>query len=140
MNFSSFQLLSQTVLELDARTANYCETADAESKREKERTEELLQELKTLEDQLGPGGSTSLLALEEENCRLHNQLKAAKQDKKVTISVSKENFCDAGFQSRKMSKKQMATVNLCHNVLGQTVLPFCSFSFYLQGTSLSSCL
>ncbi|NXN14669.1 CENPE protein, partial [Indicator maculatus] len=74
--------LYQLSSELDARTANYCKNADVESKQRKERTEELLQELKTLKDQLAPGGSASI-ALEEENCKLHNQLKAAEQDKKA---------------------------------------------------------
>ncbi|XP_067992949.1 centromere-associated protein E isoform X2 [Melanerpes formicivorus] len=74
--------LYQLSLELDARIANYCKNANVESKRRKEVTEKLLQELKTLKDQLAHDGSASL-ALEEENCRLHNKLKAAEQDKKA---------------------------------------------------------
>lgn len=57
----------------------------------KEKSEELLLELNTLKEQLGPGGSASL-ALQEENYRLHNKLKAAEQDIKVPVFVSKENF------------------------------------------------
>uniref|UniRef100_A0A8C8E6R5 Centromere protein E n=1 Tax=Otus sunia TaxID=257818 RepID=A0A8C8E6R5_9STRI len=76
---------------LDAKTTNYCKNADAESKQRKEKSEELLQELSTLKEQLAPGGSASL-ALEEENYRLHNKLKAAEQDIKVPIFVSKEDF------------------------------------------------
>ncbi|XP_071893051.1 centromere-associated protein E isoform X4 [Anas platyrhynchos] len=68
--------------ELNDRTSNYCKNADAEYKRTKEKTEELLQELNTLKEQLAPGGSAHLL-LEEENNRLHNCLKAAEQDKKA---------------------------------------------------------
>ncbi|XP_054238811.1 centromere-associated protein E [Indicator indicator] len=76
------KMLYQLSSELDARTANYCKNADVESKQRKERTEELLQELKAVKDQLAPGGSASL-ALEEENCKLHNKLQAAEQDKKA---------------------------------------------------------
>ncbi|XP_071893059.1 centromere-associated protein E isoform X3 [Anas platyrhynchos] len=68
--------------ELNDRTSNYCKNADAEYKQTKEKTEELLQELNTLKEQLAPGGSAHLL-LEEENNRLHNRLKAAEQDKKA---------------------------------------------------------
>ncbi|XP_032042690.1 centromere-associated protein E-like [Aythya fuligula] len=68
--------------ELNDRTSNYCKNADAEYKRTKEKTEELLQELNALKEQLAPGGSAHLL-LEEENNRLHNRLKAAEQDKKA---------------------------------------------------------
>jgi len=63
-------------------------------KQKKEKSEELLQELNTLKEQLAPGGSASL-ALEEENYKLHNKLKGAEQDIKVPIFVSKENFFDA---------------------------------------------
>lgn len=86
-----FQILLQLSSELDARTANYCKNADVELKQRKGKSEELLQELNTLKEQLVPGGSASL-ALEEENYRLHNKLKAAEQDIKVSILVSKENF------------------------------------------------
>ncbi|XP_054018723.1 centromere-associated protein E [Dryobates pubescens] len=74
--------LYQLSLELDASIANYRENANVESKQRKEITEKLLQELKILKDQLAPDGSASL-ASEEENCRLHNKLKAAEQDKKA---------------------------------------------------------
>lgn len=79
-----FQTFSPLNSELNDRTSNYCKNADAEYKRTKEKTEELLQELNTLKEQLAPGGSAHLL-LEEENNRLHNHLKAAEQDKKVQI-------------------------------------------------------
>ena len=97
-----FQILLQLSSELDARTANYCENADVESKQRKEKSEELLQELNTLKEQLAPSGSASL-ALEEENYRLHNKLKAAEQDIKVPVFVSKENFFDACFLSESTS-------------------------------------
>ncbi|XP_035181738.1 centromere-associated protein E [Oxyura jamaicensis] len=74
--------LLQLTSELNDRTSNYCKNADVEWKQRKEKTEELLQELNTLKDQLAPGGSAHLL-LEEENYRLHNHLKAAEQDKKA---------------------------------------------------------
>ncbi|XP_010138466.1 PREDICTED: centromere-associated protein E-like, partial [Buceros rhinoceros silvestris] len=76
------KMLLQLSSELDARTANYCKNADIESKQRKEKSKEWLQELNTLKEQLAPGGSASL-ALEEENYRLHNKLKAAEQDTKA---------------------------------------------------------
>ncbi|XP_055652281.1 centromere-associated protein E isoform X1 [Falco peregrinus] len=76
------KILLQLSSELDARTSNYCKNADVESKQRKERSEELLQKLNTLKEQLAPGGSASL-ALQEENYTLHNKLKAAEQDKKA---------------------------------------------------------
>ncbi|XP_050751995.1 centromere-associated protein E [Gymnogyps californianus] len=83
------KILLQLSSELDARTANYCENADVESKQRKEKSEELLQELNTLKEQLAPGGSASL-ALEEENYRLHNKLKAAEQDiKAMEVKIQK---------------------------------------------------
>ncbi|KAL9851240.1 LOW QUALITY PROTEIN: centromere-associated protein E [Geothlypis trichas] len=68
--------------ELDARTADYSKNAEVELQQRKEKNEELLQDLNTLKEKLAPGGSASL-ALEEENYRLHNKLKAAEQDKKA---------------------------------------------------------
>ncbi|NXD81999.1 CENPE protein, partial [Halcyon senegalensis] len=76
------KILLQLSSELDARTANYCKDADVELKQRKEKSKELLQELNTLKEKLAPGGSASL-ALEEENYRLHNKLKAAEQDIKA---------------------------------------------------------
>ncbi|XP_010128196.1 PREDICTED: centromere-associated protein E, partial [Chlamydotis macqueenii] len=76
------KVLLQLSSELDARIANYCKNADVESKQRKEKSEELLQELNALKEQLAPGGSASL-ALQEENYRLHNKLKAAEQDTKA---------------------------------------------------------
>ncbi|XP_009472953.1 PREDICTED: LOW QUALITY PROTEIN: centromere-associated protein E [Nipponia nippon] len=81
--------LLQLSSELDTRTANYCKNADVESKQRKEKSEELLQELNTLREQLAPGGSASL-ALEEENYRLHNKLKTAEQDiKAMEVKIQK---------------------------------------------------
>ncbi|XP_065693755.2 centromere-associated protein E isoform X2 [Patagioenas fasciata] len=83
------KILLQLSSELDARTANYCKNADIELKQIKEKSEELLLELKTLQEQLGPGGSASL-ALQEENYRLHNKLKAAEQDiKAMEVKIRK---------------------------------------------------
>ncbi|KAM9295927.1 centromere-associated protein E [Morus bassanus] len=83
------KILLQLSSELDARTANYCKNADVESKQRKERSKELLQELNTLKEQLAPGGSASL-ALEEENYRLRNKLKAAEQDiKAMEVKIQK---------------------------------------------------
>ncbi|XP_018782349.3 centromere-associated protein E isoform X15 [Serinus canaria] len=76
------KILLELCSELDARTADYSKNADAELKQRKEKNEELLQDLNTLKEKLAPGGSASL-ALEEENYRLHNKLKAAEQDKKA---------------------------------------------------------
>ncbi|NWR61489.1 CENPE protein, partial [Bucorvus abyssinicus] len=76
------KILLQLSSELDTRTANYCKNADVESKQRKKKSEEWLQELNTLKEQLALGGSASL-ALEEENLRLHNKLKAAEQDTKA---------------------------------------------------------
>ncbi|NXC68403.1 CENPE protein, partial [Anhinga anhinga] len=76
------KILLQLSSELDARTANYCKNADAELKQRKEKSEELLQDLNTLKEQLAPGSSASLM-LEEENYRLLNKLKVAEQDIKV---------------------------------------------------------
>ncbi|XP_069639599.1 centromere-associated protein E [Haliaeetus albicilla] len=83
------KILLQLSSELDARTASYCKNADVELKQRKEKSEELLQELNTLKEQLVPGGSASL-ALEEENYRLHNKLKAAEQDiKAMELKIQK---------------------------------------------------
>ncbi|CAN8208954.1 unnamed protein product [Coccothraustes coccothraustes] len=76
------KILLERSSELDARTADYSKNANAELKQRKEKNEELLQDLNTLKEKLAPGGSASL-ALEEENYRLHNKLKAAEQDKKA---------------------------------------------------------
>ncbi|XP_016153400.1 PREDICTED: centromere-associated protein E [Ficedula albicollis] len=76
------KILLELSSELDARTANYSKNADVELKQRKEKNQELLQDLNTLKEKLAPGGSASL-ALEEENYRLHNKLKAAEQDKKA---------------------------------------------------------
>ncbi|XP_075356777.1 centromere-associated protein E isoform X4 [Mycteria americana] len=83
------KILLQLSSELDARTANYCKNADVELKQRKEKSEQLLQELNTLKEQLAPGGSASL-ALEEENYRLHDKLKAAEQDiKAMEVKIQK---------------------------------------------------
>ncbi|NXJ98678.1 CENPE protein, partial [Corythaixoides concolor] len=89
------KILLQLSSELDARTANYCKNADVELKQRTEKSEELLQELNALKEQLAPGGSASL-ALEEENYRLHNKLKAAEQDiKAMEVKIQKlENVID----------------------------------------------
>ncbi|XP_041280475.1 centromere-associated protein E [Onychostruthus taczanowskii] len=76
------KILLELTSELDARTAGYSKNADVELKQRKEKNEELLQDLNTLKEKLAPDGSASL-ALEEENYRLHNKLKAAEQDKKA---------------------------------------------------------
>ncbi|XP_053797476.1 centromere-associated protein E [Vidua chalybeata] len=76
------KILLELSSELDARTANYSKNADAELKQRKEKNEELLQDLNTLKEKLAPVGFASL-ALEEENYKLHNKLKAAEQDKKA---------------------------------------------------------
>nr|XP_026647756.1 centromere-associated protein E [Zonotrichia albicollis] len=76
------KMLLELSSELDARTADYSKNADVELKQRKEKNEKLLQDLNTLKEKLAPGGSASL-ALEEENYRLHNKLKAAEQDKKA---------------------------------------------------------
>ncbi|NXB76173.1 CENPE protein, partial [Donacobius atricapilla] len=76
------KILLELSSELDARTADYSKNADVELKQRKEKNEELLKDLNTLKEKLAPGGSASL-ALEEENYRLHNKLKAAEQDKKA---------------------------------------------------------
>ncbi|XP_061228050.1 centromere-associated protein E [Neopsephotus bourkii] len=76
------KILLQLSSGLDARTASYCQNAGVESKQRKEKSEELLQELNTLKEQLVPGGSANR-ALEEENSRLHNKLQAAEQDVKA---------------------------------------------------------
>ncbi|NXV02842.1 CENPE protein, partial [Cettia cetti] len=76
------KILLELSSELDARTADFSKNADVELKERKEKNEELLQDLNTLKEKLAPGGSASL-ALEEENYRLHNKLKAAEQDKKA---------------------------------------------------------
>ncbi|NXJ81092.1 CENPE protein, partial [Trogon melanurus] len=89
------KVLVQLSSELDARTANCCKNANVEGKQRKEKSEELLQELNTLKEQLAPGGSASL-ALEVENYRLHNKLKAAEQDvKAMEVKIQKlENAID----------------------------------------------
>ncbi|XP_026703732.1 centromere-associated protein E [Athene cunicularia] len=103
------KILLQLSSELDAKTTTYCKNADAESKQRKEKSEELLQELSTLKEQLAPGGSASL-ALEEENYRLHNKLKAAEQDlKAMEIKIQKlENVID---ESKKNVREKDDRIN-----------------------------
>ncbi|XP_043369163.1 centromere-associated protein E isoform X3 [Dermochelys coriacea] len=74
--------LLQTSLEMDTRTANYCKDSEIELKQRKGKTEALLEQLKTIKEQLAPCGVANL-ALEEENYRLCNQLKATEQDIKI---------------------------------------------------------
>ncbi|NXK19350.1 CENPE protein, partial [Arenaria interpres] len=83
------KILLQLSSELDARTASYCKNADGESEQRKEKSEELLQELNSLKEQLAPGGSASL-ALEEEHYRLRSKLKAAEEDvKAMEVKIQK---------------------------------------------------
>ncbi|NXP05824.1 CENPE protein, partial [Thinocorus orbignyianus] len=83
------KILLQLSSELDARTTNYRKNADVESKERKEKSEELLQELSSLKEQLAPGGSASP-ALEEEAYRLRTKLKAAEQDvKAMEVKIQK---------------------------------------------------
>ncbi|XP_067424353.1 centromere-associated protein E [Emydura macquarii macquarii] len=74
--------LLQISSELDTRTANYCKDSEIELKQKKGKTEELLEQFMTIKQQLAPCGVANL-ALEEENYRLHNQLKATDQDIKI---------------------------------------------------------
>lgn len=84
----------------------YCKNADIEWKQRKEKSEELLQDLETLKEQLAPGRSAHLL-IEEENSKLHTELKAAKQD----IKVQKLTHClFSRWEYHKL--KSLVTVNL----------------------------
>lgn len=77
-------------------------------KQRKEKSEQLLQDLNTLKQQLAPGGSAHLL-LEEENYKLHTELKAAKQDIKV------QKFTQCLFSRWECHKlKSLVAVNFCH--------------------------
>ncbi|XP_074848090.1 centromere-associated protein E [Carettochelys insculpta] len=76
------KMLLQTSSEMDTITANYCKDSEIELKQRKRKTEELFKQLKTIKEQLAPSGVANL-ALEEENYRLFNQLKAAEQDIKI---------------------------------------------------------
>ncbi|XP_034628454.1 centromere-associated protein E [Trachemys scripta elegans] len=90
--------LLQTSSEMDTRTANYCKDSEIELKQRKGKTEELLEQLKTIKEQLAPCGVANL-ALEEENYRLCNQLKATEQDIKImktTIQKLKNAVNEAG--------------------------------------------
>ncbi|XP_019381632.1 PREDICTED: centromere-associated protein E isoform X4 [Gavialis gangeticus] len=72
----------QALLDIDRETANYCQNFETELKQRKEKTEDMLQELKTTKEELTPC-STANLALEEENYRLCNKLKTTEQDVKI---------------------------------------------------------
>ncbi|XP_059578334.1 centromere-associated protein E isoform X3 [Alligator mississippiensis] len=72
----------QALLDIDRETANYCQNFETELNQRKEKTEDMLQELKTTKEQLTPC-STANHALEEENYRLCNKLKTTKQDVKI---------------------------------------------------------
>ncbi|XP_019408168.1 PREDICTED: centromere-associated protein E-like [Crocodylus porosus] len=72
----------QALLDIDKETADYCQNFETELKQRKEKTEDLLQELKTTKEQLA-SCSTANLALEEENYRLCNKLKTTEQDVKI---------------------------------------------------------
>ncbi|KAJ6668847.1 hypothetical protein lerEdw1_012333 [Lerista edwardsae] len=64
--------------DLETKNENYCRETEAALKSCRERTKELLQELNTLKEQETPCGIANL-ALEEENYKLDNKLKAAEQ-------------------------------------------------------------
>ncbi|XP_005518025.2 PREDICTED: centromere-associated protein E [Pseudopodoces humilis] len=100
------KILLELSSELDDRTANYSKNADVELKQRKEKNEELLQDLNTLKEKLASGGSASL-ALQEENYRLHNKLKAAEQDKKaMEVKIQKlENVINEVGESVKEKDK-----------------------------------
>ncbi|XP_043401197.1 centromere-associated protein E isoform X5 [Chelonia mydas] len=99
--------LLQTSLEMDTRTANYCKDSEIELKQRKGKTEELLEQLKTVKEQLAPCGVANL-ALEEENYRLGNQLKATEQDIKImktTIQKLEDAVNEAGKNVKEKEEK-----------------------------------
>ncbi|XP_030305811.1 centromere-associated protein E [Calypte anna] len=104
------KILFQLSTELEARTASYCQNADAESKQRKEESEMLLQELNSLKEHLAPGGSASL-ALQEENYRLHNKLKAAEQDRKA-MEVKIQQLENVIYEKGKNIKEKDERINI----------------------------
>ncbi|XP_021252505.1 centromere-associated protein E isoform X2 [Numida meleagris] len=101
------KMLFQLSSELDDRTLKYCKNADVEWKQRKEKSEELLQDLKTLKEQMAPDGSAHLL-LEEENYKLHTELKSAKQDRKaleVKIQKLENSVNEAGKNLREKDER-----------------------------------
>ncbi|XP_075785794.1 centromere-associated protein E isoform X2 [Pelodiscus sinensis] len=75
------KIVLQASSEMDTRTANYRKDSEIELKQRKQKTEELLEELKTVKEQLAPCGVANLAL--EENYKLFNQLKATEQDIKI---------------------------------------------------------
>ncbi|XP_030420329.1 centromere-associated protein E isoform X4 [Gopherus evgoodei] len=96
--------LLQTSSEMDTRTANYCKESKIELKQRKGKTEELLEQLKTIKEQLAPCGVANL-ALEEENYRLCNQLKASEQDIKI-MKTTIQKLENAVNEARKNVKEK----------------------------------
>ncbi|XP_042667809.1 centromere-associated protein E [Centrocercus urophasianus] len=101
------KILLQLSSDLDGRTSTYSKNAEVELKQRKEKSEQLLQDLNTLKQQLAPGGSAHLL-LEEENYKLHTELKAAKQDIKaleVKLQRLENSVNEAGKNLREKDDK-----------------------------------
>ncbi|XP_039397723.1 centromere-associated protein E isoform X2 [Mauremys reevesii] len=101
--------LLQTSSEMDTRTANYCKDSEIELKQRKGKTEKLLEQLKTIKEQLAPCGVANL-ALEEENYRLCNQLKASEQDIKImkTTIQKLENAVNEAGKNVKEKEERIA--------------------------------
>ncbi|KAM9142729.1 centromere-associated protein E [Pangshura tecta] len=101
--------LLQTSSEMDTRTANYCKDSEIELKQRKGKTEKLLEQLRTIKEQLAPCGVANL-ALEEENYRLCNQLKASEQDIKIMkITIQKlENAVNEAGKNVKEKEERIA--------------------------------
>ncbi|XP_031464724.1 centromere-associated protein E [Phasianus colchicus] len=101
------KILLQLSSDLDDRTSTYVKNAEVELKQRKEKSDELLKDLNTLKQQLAPGGSAHLL-LEEENYKLHTELKAAKQDIKaleVKLQKLENSVNEAGKNLREKDDK-----------------------------------
>ncbi|KAM7168718.1 centromere-associated protein E isoform 1-T1 [Macrochelys suwanniensis] len=99
--------LLQISSEMDTRTTNYCKDSEIELKQRKGKTEELFEQLKTIKEQLAPCGVANL-ALEEENARLCNQLKATEQDIKImktTIQKLENAVNEAGKNVKEKEEK-----------------------------------
>ncbi|XP_066488340.1 centromere-associated protein E [Tiliqua scincoides] len=99
--------------ELETRNNNYCEETEATLKTCRERTKELLQELKTLKEQQTPCGIANH-ALEEENYNLGNKLKAAEQyikDLKLKIQELENAANEAGVHLQE-KERRIATLEM----------------------------
>ncbi|XP_053113451.1 centromere-associated protein E isoform X2 [Hemicordylus capensis] len=103
------QVFIQAKSELESKNADYCRETEAALKTCKERTRELLQKLNSLKEQQTPCGIANL-ALEEENYKLGNELKASQQGiKALKLKIQElENVANEALRNLQEKEKRIA--------------------------------